>query len=198
MDARPAFAYPVRKNAMSKSARPTIPAPKGASSAQSRDTKPRADRESATFVRTMVWVLVISGLFLAGQLVRYHFNLAQLREIQAQTKALYVSALGPDIGQSPFGRLQFEQGKLAASHRVGLDPLEVMAALSRPAVESLRLEGLSLTGMTGRARGFFGPNVSRFDEYINALSDDERYFFSLEKREDVFGGITFSLIVEPK
>jgi hypothetical protein len=155
------------------------------------------DRESERFVRTMVWVGVICGLFLAGQVVRYGLHAAQLLEIREQTDALYVSALGPDIGQSPFGRLQFEHGKLAAGRRVGLDPLSILAALSRPAVESLRLEGLSVTGKTGRVRGFFGPNVDDFDDYLNALSGDEQFAFVLEKREDVFGGIVFSLLVEP-
>jgi hypothetical protein len=169
----------------------------GAARATRKKRRPR-DPESATFVRTMIWVTVVCGLFLAGQGVRYHFNLAQLREIREQTDALYSSVLGPDIGQSPFGRLQFEQGKLSARHRIGLDPLAVLAALSRPAVESLRLEGLALTGMRGRVRGFFGPNVDRFDDYVDDLSKDEQFYFSLEKREEVFGGITFSLVVEPK
>lgn len=155
------------------------------------------DRESERFVRKMVWVCVICGLFVAGQAVRYGLHYGQLREIREQTDTLYVSALGPDIGQSPFGRLQFEHGKLAAGRRIGLDPLSVLAALSRPAVESLRLEGLSVTGRTGHVRGFFGPGVDGFDQYIKDLSGDERFHFSLEKREDVFGGIEFSLTVEP-
>ncbi|QGY41978.1 hypothetical protein GM415_03955 [Pseudodesulfovibrio cashew] len=153
---------------------------------------------SKRFVRNLVWVVIICGLFLAGQALRYHYNKAQLNEILGETDKLYASVLGPDIGSSPFGRLQFEQGKLAATYRIGLDPVGVLAALSRPAVESLRIEGIALEGKRGRVRGFFGPNVDRFDSYINDLTDDEQFLFSLEKREDVFGGIIFSLIVEPK
>ncbi|MUM77589.1 hypothetical protein GKC30_08090 [Pseudodesulfovibrio sp. F-1] len=145
----------------------------------------------------MVWLCVICGLFVAGQTVRYGLYQAQLSEIREQTDALYVSVLGPDIGQSPFGRLQFEHGKLAAGRRIGLDPLSVLAALSRPAVESLRLEGLSITGRTGRVRGFFGPAVDGFDGYVKALAADGQFHFALERREDVFGGIEFSLTVEP-
>ncbi|MBI9078794.1 MAG: hypothetical protein JEY79_03525 [Pseudodesulfovibrio sp.] len=142
--------------------------------------------------------MIIGGLFLAGQGLRYHFNALQLEEIKAETDKLYSSVLGPDIGLSPFGRLQFEQGKLTAIRRIGLDPLSVLASLSRPAMESLRLEGLSLTGKKGRARGFFGPNADRFGEYFEALSEDDQYSFLLEKSEEVFGGIVFSLIVEAK
>lgn len=165
-------------------------------------TTQQVSRESASaskkFIRNLIWVVIICSLFSAGQLLRYHFSRSQLDVILSKTEQLYQSALGEDIGNSPFGRLQFEHGKLSATHSIGLDPISVLAALSRPAVESLRLEGLSLDGKRGRARGFFGPNVEAFDDYIDALTDDEQYFFSLEKREDVFGGITFSLIVEPK
>jgi hypothetical protein len=167
-------------------------------SATVRKPRKKRDRESDRFIRAMIWVGVICGLFLAGQGVRYSLHLAQLREIEAQTDVLYASVLGPDIGQSPFGRLQFEHGKLAARRGLGLDPLSVLAALSRPAVESLRIEGVSLTGKSGRVRGFFGPNVDRFDDFLHALSRDEQFIFSLEKREDVFGGILFSLTVEPQ
>ncbi len=153
---------------------------------------------SKRFGRNFVWVIIVCSLFMGGQMLRYHFTQVQLDEILAETNALYSSVLGPDIGGSPFGRLQFEHGKLTATNSIGLDPLSILASLSRPAVESLRLEGLSVDGKRGRVRGFFGPNVSRFDAYIEDLSDDDSFFFSLEKREDVFGGIVFSLIVEPK
>ncbi len=159
-------------------------------------------RESAsaskTFIRNLVWVMVICVLFLAGQLLRYYFENTQLSEIISETEKLYVSVLGDDIGGSPFGRLQFEQGKLAAITRIGLDPASVLAALSKPAVESLRLEELSLKGQRGHAKGFFGPNVEQFDEYISALAEDEQFIFTLGKKENVFGGIAFSLIVEPQ
>lgn len=158
----------------------------------------RARKESQRFIRTLIWVVIVGGLFLAGQGLRYHFKVAQIEEIRAETEKLYKSVLGEDIGGSPFGRLQFEHGKLTATHRIGLDPLSVLVALSKPAEENVRLEGLSLTGKKGRARGFFGPNVDQFDTYIDKLTDDEQYFFILEKKEEVFGGITFSLIVEPK
>lgn len=151
---------------------------------------------SRRFIQNLVWVIVICGLFMGGQLLRYHFTHTQFDEITAETAKLYRSVLGQDIGTQPFGRLQFEHGKLAATHRIGLDPLSILAALSRPAVESVRIEGLAVDGMRGRARGFFGPNVEEFDQYIMALSDDEQFTFSLEKKDEVFGGLTFSLIVE--
>ena len=163
------------------------------------NTVPRATRSaSKRFVRNLVWVFIVCALFMGGQLLRYGFNLSQLDQIKSETDRLYSSVLGPDIGNYPFGRLQFEQGKLSATLRIGLDPLSVLAAMSKDAPVSLRLEGVTLTGKRGRVRGFFGPTVEEFDDYINQLTDNDTYFFALEKREDVFGGITFSMVVEPK
>lgn len=155
-------------------------------------------KASKRFIRNLVWVVIVCALFLTGQGLRYHFDRAQLGEIQAETNKLYHSVLGEDIGSSPFGRLQYEHGKLSATLRIGLDPLSVLAALSRPADANLRLEGLSVDGMRGRMHGFYGPNIDGFDRYLQQLSEDDHYLFSLEKREEVFGGITFSLIVEPQ
>ncbi|MBC17488.1 MAG: hypothetical protein CL942_14780 [Desulfovibrio sp.] len=155
-------------------------------------------KASKRFIRDFVWVAIICGLILAGQGVRYYHNWAQLKQIEDATRDLYVSVLGEDIGGSPFGRLQFEQGKLAANVRIGLDPVSVLASLSRPAVPSLRIETVSLKGMQGRISGFFGPNVGKFDQYMNQLTDDDMYYFTLEKRETVFGGLEFTLLVEPK
>lgn len=163
-----------------------------------RRERSESEKASRKFLHNLVWVVVVCGLFLVGQGLRYGYRLAQLEEIRSETNALYSSVLGPDIGGSPFGRLQFEHGKLAATERIGLDPLAVLAALSRPAPEDVRLEGLALDGMRGRARGFFGPGVDRFDQYVADLMDDEIYSFSLEKREEVFGGVDFSLTVEAR
>lgn len=177
---------------------PTSPTIPGTSAKTDRGPQYDSIKASKRFIRSLAWVVIVCALFLGGQLLRYHFSQSQLDLIKTETDKLYHSVLGQDIGQSPFGRLQFEQGKLSAVRRIGLDPLSMLAALSLPAGENIRVEGVTLNGKTGRVRGFFGPNVESFDGYINALSEDEQFFFSLEKREEVFGGITFSLIVEPK
>jgi hypothetical protein len=158
----------------------------------------RSGKASRRFVRNLVWILVIGGLFLGGQGVRYYLNYVQLAAIRAQTEKLYHSVLGPDIGGSPFGRLQFEHGKLMASKRIGLDPLGVLAALSKPAGEGLRVDGVSLTGTRGRVRGFFSGDEAGFTKYMEKLSDDDRYLFSVYKTDDLGEGVSFSLTVEPK
>lgn len=158
----------------------------------------RSGKASRRFLRNLVWVLVIGGLFLGGQGVRYWLNHAQLAAIRAETNRLYHSVLGPDIGGSPFGRLQFEHGKLMASSRIGLGPLGVLAALSRPAGEGLRVDGMSLTGARGRIHGVFSGDEAGFMEYVKRLSDDDHYLFSVYKIEELGKGLAFSLVVEPR
>ncbi|WP_319541418.1 hypothetical protein [uncultured Pseudodesulfovibrio sp.] len=156
----------------------------------------RSGKASRRFLRNLVWVLAIGGLFLGGQGLRYFFHYNQLEEIRNETNALYVSALGQDIGGSPYGRLQFEHGKLLATNRIGLDPLRLLAALSRPADENLRLEGVTLSGKTGRIRGSFAGNEQGFSAYFDKLTDDDHYLFSLYKSDLVGDQIVFILKVE--
>lgn len=165
-------------------------------SAANRVPEFRSGKASRRFLRNLVWVLAVGFLFLGGQGLRYYLHWAQLMEIRAETDKLYRSVLGPDIGNSPFGRLQFEHGKLMASHRIGLDPLNVLAALSRPAGEGVRLDGLTLTGTTGRIRGLFDGQEAGFMDYLDKLSDDDHYLFSLYRSEETTVGTVFSLRVE--
>jgi hypothetical protein len=158
----------------------------------------QSGKASRRFVRNLVWVLAIGGFFLAGQGVRYYLNYMQLKTIREQTEKLYHSVLGPDIGTSPFGRLQFEHGKLLASRRIGLDPLSVLAGLSRPAGEGLRVEGVTLSGIEGRVRGYFSGDEAGFTQYMEELSDDDRYLFSVYKVDPLGDGLSFILSVEPK
>ena len=158
----------------------------------------RSGKASRRFIRNLIWVLIVGFLFLGGQGLRYYLNWAQLAEIRAETERLYKSVLGPDIGGSPFGRLQFEHGKLMASNRIGLDPMNVLAALSRPAGQGVRLDGLNLNGTAGRVRGVFGGEMAGFKEYLEKLSDDDHYLFSLYKSEETSGGVIFSLRVEAR
>ncbi|XXJ17993.1 hypothetical protein ACR42D_00250 [Desulfovibrio caledoniensis] len=168
------------------------------SSAGSGAPEFRSGKASRRFIRNLVWVLVIGGLFLGGQGVRYYLNYMQLKTIKAQTEKLYHSVLGPDIGGSPFGRLQFEHGKLMAVKSIGLDPLSVLAALSKPAGERVRVDGVSLTGTMGRVRGYYSGDEAGFTRYLEKLSDDDRYLFSVYKTDAFGGGVSFSLNVEPK
>ena len=165
---------------------------------KNRVPKYNSAKESRRFIRNLIWVLVVGGLFLGGQGVRYYLNRAQISEIRSETEKLYVSVLGSDIGGSPFGRLQFEHGKLMANKRIGLDPLGVLAALSRPAAENLRLEGLTLAGTSGRVRGSIDGGPEGFNAYMNVLSDDEYYLFSLYKSDELGDETIFILTVEPK
>ncbi len=125
---------------------PTSPTIPGTSAKTDRGPQYDSIKASKRFIRSLAWVVIVCALFLGGQLLRYHFSQSQLDLIKTETDKLYHSVLGQDIGQSPFGRLQFEQGKLSAVRRIGLDPLSMLAALSLPAGENIRVEGVTLNG----------------------------------------------------
>lgn len=158
----------------------------------------RSGKLSRRFLRNLVWVMAVCALFLGGQGLRYYLSWAQLDAIRTETENLYKSVLGPDIGGSPFGRLQFEHGKLMAASRIGLDPLSVLAALSGPAGQPLRLESLALHGTSGRIRGVYEGKPEKFQNYMEALSDDDQYLFSLYKSDETPAGVVFNLRVEPR
>ena len=171
-----------------------------AASANNPDGTPRfrSGKQSRRFLRNLVWVVAICLLFLGGQGVRYYLGWSQLSAIQTETENLYRSVLGPDIGGSPFGRLQFEHGKLMAASRIGLDTLSVLDVLSSPAGQGLRLESLSLNGLSGRARGVFEGNMAKLEDYLRKLSDDDHYIFTAYKNEELPNGVLFNLRVEPR
>jgi len=158
----------------------------------------KSGKASRRFLRNLVWVLVVGSLFLGGQGIRYYLHWSQSKRIMNETERLYKSVLGPDIGTSPFGRLQFEHGKLLASSRIGLDPLNVLAALSRPAGQEVRLDGVTMQGLSARVRGFYAGDEAGFKAYLSALMDNDQYLFSLYKSDKRDGGVTFILTVEPQ
>jgi hypothetical protein len=66
---------------------------------------------------------------------------------------VYRRALNADPGRSPYGRLQFELGKLKAQSAQRLDMVELLAALSRLAPEGVRIREVSMATASGVATG---------------------------------------------
>ena len=147
------------------------------------------------FRRSLLFLVAAGLLFCAGQGVRLGLNLVQAHELENQNTALYVSALGSDIGQAPFGRLQFEYGKLISGMVKGLDPLVVLAVLSEHATSDLRVDALEIRGKEAEVRGFYGPESDGLDTYLNQLAENMEYEVTLSQRKETVGGIEFGLRV---
>lgn len=152
-------------------------------------------RRTRQFLRAMAWITMAGVLFTAGQLVRWHAGANQSSKLSSEIKRLYISTLGKDYGESPYGRLQFELGKLRAARKTGLDPLAVLAALSRPADIGVRVDSMNFEGEGGTIKGHYLPDPEGLNSYIKALSTNDTFQFTLNTREEVFGGIAFTLQV---
>ncbi|MDD4951841.1 MAG: hypothetical protein PHV85_04770 [Desulfovibrionaceae bacterium] len=152
---------------------------------------------SRRFVRRFVILGLVGLLFCAGQVLRLNNHRRQVVRLDAAIAGLYETALGSDSGESPFGRLQFERGKLLAGSVRGIDVLGLLQSMSRYAPESLRLEGLNLSGEYGAIRGQIGSKPE-LERYLKDLEPDPGFAFVLERDEQAAGALDFILRVEAK
>lgn len=157
-----------------------------------------AQAASARFVQTMTWITVIGLLFCVGQGLRLNAYKSQLDRIESVMNEQYQSVLGEDLGAEPFGRLQFVHGRLAAEEGLALDPLAVMASLSRHMDDLGRIDSMHLNGTDGRVKGYYLLDRAGFDEFVKGLEKDEDYVYELDESSEGLGGIEFILFVERK
>lgn len=130
-----------------------------------------------------------------GQGIRLWHLFAQSDRIAGALNAQYTSVLGEDIGSEPFGRLQFEAGKLQVERKVGLDPLRVMATLSRNDTIGLRIYDITLSGMSGFIRGEVAPDRAALNDFLEKLAEDDAFTFELTEAVPVDGAVRFTLEV---
>lgn len=146
-------------------------------------------------MRNVAWLFIVGGLMVGGQSVRLWHLLGQSDRINNALRDQYVSVLGEDIGTEPFGRLQFEAGKLQVERKIGLDPLRVMAALSRNDTIGLRIYDITLSGLSGYVRGEMAPDRSALNAFLERLSEDDAYAFTLTDSVQAEGAVRFTLEV---
>lgn len=147
------------------------------------------------FFRNIAWLCLVGTMLVAGQAIRFwHLN-SQSDRLGSGLEEQYQSVLGDDIGSEPFGRLQFEAGKLQAERKVGLDPLGVMASLSRNDTIGLRIFTITLSGMEGTISGEIVPDRQALDAFMKRLSEEDAYSFTLASATPIAGGVRFTLEV---
>lgn len=151
--------------------------------------------ESRRFIRNILWLCVVGCLMIGGQAVRLWHLTRQADRVETSLDEQYHSVLGKDLGSEPFGRLQFEVGKLQIEHKVGLDPLGVMAALSRHDVIGLKIYSITLQGMTGRITGEIVPGKRALKQFVESLEDEEEYSFTLSESSSIRNAMRFTLLV---
>lgn len=144
----------------------------------------------------MLFIMFIMMLCI-GQGLRYYAALSSANAQQRAISAQYVTVLGPNLGDDPYGRLlsMLEKARRGANNGVNL--LGLLACVSSGAPAGLTLDGFSLTiagGMlSGQARSY-----EELDTWLRGLSASKEFSFSLDKASTVGKQVEFSLSVRSK
>lgn len=167
---------------------------------KSNKTRSKTQKRKTWSFRTpaIVFVLTAIGLLLwLGQGMRLYRLNQQSGELKGTVDHLYFSVL-ENPGLSPFGRLQFELGKLKAQRTQEIDVVGLMAVLSRHAPQSLRVDKISLGRDEGVIVGFIDSDTE-LNNFMKDLSADERagkiFSFRIDETEGKAEGVSFLLEV---
>lgn len=153
------------------------------------------EQEHRRYARKLLAVVAAGLLFLGGQGARLWQEKSRLATVEAALDQTYRQALAGDPGKSPYGRLQFELGKLRAEGSQRLDLLELLAALSRRAPEGVRIDTVSMGGKSGVVTGT-AKNREELQRLLAALSAEAFFSFSVQRSEPLAEPVPFELGVK--
>ena len=155
------------------------------------------ESEHRRYGRMLLAVTVAGALFCAGQMVRWWQEYSRAQRLEQAVHEVYRRALGGDPGRSPYGRLQFELGKLRAEASQRLDLVELLAALSRRAPEGLRITEVSLAAQSGVVSGT-AQSAKDLELYQSALATESLFTFSLRTVDAFKTPVRFELSVKAR
>ncbi|MDD2547776.1 MAG: hypothetical protein PHI55_16050 [Burkholderiaceae bacterium] len=151
--------------------------------------------EHRRYGRIFLAVSLAGALFLAGQGVRWWQEHSRAQRLQQAVHEVYQRALAGEPGRSPYGRLQFELGKLKAQSAQRLDMVELLAALSRRAPEGVRIRTISMATASGVVSGL-AATPNDFQRYQAALAAEAFFTFSVRKADTYALPVRFELNVK--
>lgn len=157
--------------------------------------QPLPEAEHRRYARILVAVTLIGAFFCAGQGLRWWQEHRRASALEGAVQKLYRDALPGDPGRSPYGRLQFELGKLRAESAQSLDMVELLAALSRRAPGGVRIQSLSMASRSGVAAGT-AASVAELERYKAALATEEAFVFAVAKADTLAQPVRFELSVK--
>jgi len=151
-----------------------------------------SEAEHHRYGRIVLAITIAGSLFLAGQAVRWWQEHARTARLEKAVHEVYQRALGGDPGRSPYGRLQFELGKIKAQSAQRLDMVELLAALSRRAPEGVRITAVSMATASGVVSGV-AATPDDFQRYQAALAAEATFTFSLRSADTLSQPLRFEL-----
>lgn len=150
------------------------------------------ESEHRRYGRIVLAITVAGALFCLGQGVRWWQEYSRAKRLEQAVHEVYVRALGGDPGKSPYGRLQFELGKLRAEASQRLDLVELLAALSRRAPEGLRITAVSMAAQSGVVTGTAASGAD-LERYQAALATESNFTFSVRSLDTTQSPVRFEL-----
>jgi len=153
------------------------------------------ETEHHRYARILLGITIAGALFLAGQAVRWWQEHRQAARMENAVHQVYQRALAGDPGSSPYGRLQFELGKLKAQSSQRLDMVELLAALSRRAPEGVRITSVSMATASGVVTGV-AATAGDYQRYQAALAAEAVFTFSVSKADTLAQPVRFELNVK--
>ncbi len=156
-------------------------------------------RQKSFFILKAAGVLLLSGLlFCAGDLFRLYRTGQTAENWQKRLESLYTRALGPDYGPDPYGLLLYQADQGPGRQTTGIDPLDLLAVLSRSAPESMQVRSLSLNLDSGTVTAGF-ESYQDMEKMLQQLSRAPKYNFTLEQADsrDNLVETVFSFTKEP-
>ncbi|ACS81637.1 hypothetical protein [Maridesulfovibrio salexigens] len=143
-----------------------------------------------------VLVSLIGVLFIAGQYHRWQQSQVHANEWRNKLKETYVSALGPNPGSDPYGKILYKLDQLkSGGDGGGIDVLGLLAVLSNSAPVGIEIEGFSLGADSGNIRGKVS-SYEELDAMMEKLAANSQFNFVLEQANNIEGGISISLRAE--
>lgn len=149
------------------------------------------------YIVAAVLVTFIGMLFITGQYHRWTNSQDQAAQWRGKLKEVYVSALGPNPGSDPYGKILYklDQLKSGGNQGSGIDVLGLIAVLSESAPVGIEIEGFNLGADSGNIRGKVS-SYEEIDAMMEKLAANAQFNFVLEQANNVDGGISISLRAE--
>ncbi|WP_432734438.1 hypothetical protein [Maridesulfovibrio sp. FT414] len=149
------------------------------------------------YIAAAVLVSLVGLLFIGGQYHRWQQSRQQAEEWRGKLHEVYVSALGPNPGSDPYGKILYklDQIKSGGNQGGGIDVLGILAILSDSAPVGIEIEGFNLGPESGNIRGKLG-SYEEIDSMMEKLSANPKINFVLEHANNVDGGVSISLRAE--
>ena len=149
------------------------------------------------FMVAAVLVTIIGLLFISGQYRRWQISKDKAHEWREKLREVYVTALGPNPGSDPYGKILYklDQLKNGGNQGNGVDVLGLLAVLSESAPVGIEIEGINLGADSGNIRAKVA-SYEEIDSMMEKLAASTTFNFVLEQANNIEGGVSISLRAE--